>query len=204
MKKKYFVFFILLLEVFSLTSQENPKTQKNNSSVYNASFFDMTIQFYPPSLPGFSNGIKNTVFGFQNNFINPKYFLSGDIESRFLVYKYKKLSLATSFMSGFAVDDLSNFAIKISTGFGAYYNFKPESTLTGAYLFVYPMFGLPVYTKSSYIVTNWRIAMDLGFSAEIVRYVSVSLFLRNTFAWYTNDFLILPDVGLAIGVRIRD
>lgn len=146
--------------------------------------------------------MKHTIiFGYKDyEPLNSKVF---DLEVRFSVRNWQSeyITFAVSGLFGF-INGEETSVLKSSFGCGMNYKFiQKEQIFSGLYMFLYPIYGFPVIPFNKKLITDWRIALDIGFSLPFQMF-NFSYYFRSDFVWFKDNFILKPDFGLSIGMYL--
>lgn len=237
--KKLFLSAILFLSAFVFYAQENNvEVQKENEVIENSK--DESVEEKKSSkkkLPkmdwilAFSNSRawNNGISGNKDSYMKLRKDISSveqssyfSADSRLEFYNIKNFSFAGTFGFDIYTEDLSNdenkfSSINLSLGFGTY--FHPvtyfDQTLSGAYLFIYPLYQMPAliwnnggdktvfgqYDKNDFA---WKFGAETGYTF-VFWCVTVSPYARGAIGW-TKDCQTKTslDLGVSIGLYLPD
>lgn len=178
---------------------------------------DWDLRFYLPSLFGTITG-KNSYMQFREDYTKVNKNICFEGESRGDIATVGNFSFSWS--AGFnayieqQTQDINNYTfIGLSTGAGVYYHLRAEAfSLTGLYVFVYPVYNIPLYVindatgKASYKDNGyyWKIAWDLGYTLALLDSITVSPYIRNSYGWTSSGCDFGLDFGIAVGLYFHD
>lgn len=228
--KKNILFITLIFTLWMMCFAEN-ESLNNSINIEDISIIkekkkdkkmpkmDIDFRFYLPSLAGITTG-NNPYMKLRNNenSLNVTNSISFMLEGRGEIATINKVSFAFGFGCEGYVEIQTNdehrySAFEISLGAGVYYRpFFEKYSLSGSYLFVYPVFNLPVYvlddsTNSVAYGANdyyWKIATDLGYSLSIFDIVTFSPYMRTIIGWLDGDVDVGLDFGFTVGFYFHD
>ena len=226
MKKVFLLFCLSFLSLcFAEENIISDFTEEHNTAITEEKKYkkmpkmDIDFRFYLPSLVGNTTG-SNSYLKLRNyeNYKNVNKSISFMVEGKGEIATINKFSFAFAFGGFSYVETLTNDehmygSIGLTLGSGVYYRtFFEKNALSGLYLFLYPIFNLPVYvfdysTNSFAYEANdyyWKIATDLGYSLAILDILTISPYMRSIIGLTDGDINVALDFGFTVGIYFHD
>lgn len=97
-------------------------------------------------------------------------------------------------------------SLNMGCGLGAYYNGEIDLYLTGPYLFLYPIYDIPVafFEGIGGRPYHWKAAVDVGYSYAVDGIpLTLNLYARSLLFWQDNRMGARFDTGVGVGIYIK-
>lgn len=197
----------------TILNKEEPSSEKIMPKM------DIELRFYLPSLVDNTTG-TNPYMKLRNyeESLKVNKSVSFMMEGRGEITTINKFSFVygfgcSSYVETETSDNHKYTSLDVSLGVGIYCRpFFETYSLTGTYLFFYPIFNLPVYVLDDITNTTaygandyyWKIAADLGYTFSVFDYFTCSPYMRSIIGWLDEDLDVALDFGFTIGYYFHD